>query len=262
MYFCGREKEISKIINALKKKKHIVITGKFGIGKTVLARHLSDITKQRWQFVFTDFSKSPSNVCNDILWQISPKKQPKYRHKYIKYKTARSLIAELTLKDKRQPVIVLDNISELSHQKLAFIRYVTFSKKLLFIAIAEGFLPENVLFQLRACLMPSHLLKLGNLGTKNAVEFFHHVSQKNNLNWSEKQIRMLAEVTGGYPLGMRTLVKQEIEAAEASAIPAASSLERSVNPVYGTAGNANESKIGKIPYREESPAKSKTLKNW
>ena len=211
MYFCGREKEISEIINALKKRKHVVITGKYGIGKTVLTRHLSDITKQKWKFVFTDFSKSPSNVCNDIIWQVSPKKQPKYRHKYIKYKTARSLISDLTLKDNRQPVIVLDNISKLTHQKLAFIQNVTFSKQLLFIAIAEGFLPENDLFQLRACLLPSHILKLGNLGIKSAVEFFRHASQQNNLNWSEKHIRMLAEVTGGYPLGMKEFVKREIE---------------------------------------------------
>jgi Cdc6-like AAA superfamily ATPase len=211
MYFCGREKEISEIIDALKKRKHVVITGKYGIGKTVLTRHLSDIAKQKWQFVFTDFSKSPSNVCNNILWQISPKKQPKNRHKYIKYKTARSLIAELTVEDNRQPVIVLDNISKLSHQKLAFIQNVTFSKQLLFIAIAEGFLPENDLFQLRACLLPSHLLTIGNLGIKNAVEFFRRASQKNNLNWSEKHIRMLAEVTGGYPLGMKEFVKREIK---------------------------------------------------
>jgi energy-coupling factor transporter ATP-binding protein EcfA2 len=211
MYFCGRKKEISEIINALKKRKHIVVTGKYGIGKTVLIKHLSEITKQRWQFVFTDFSKTPSSVCNEILWKASPKTQRQDRHRYIKYKIARSLIADLTLKDNRQPVIVLDNISEVSHQKLAFIQYVTFSKKLLFIAITEGFLPENDLFQLRACLLPSYLLKLGNLGTKNAVEFFRHVSQKNNLNWSEKHIRMLADVTGGYPLGMKEFVKREME---------------------------------------------------
>lgn len=211
MYFCGREKEIREIINAIKKRKHVVITGKYGIGKTALAKHLSDITKQRWQFVLTDFSKTPSNVCNEILWKVSSKRQPKYRHQYIKYKIASSLIADLTLKDNRQPVIVLDNISELSHQKLAFIQRVTISKKLLFIAISEGFLPENDLFQLRACLMPSHLIKLRNLRTKNAVEFFRHVSRKNNLNWSEKHIRMLAEVTGGYPLGMKEFVKREME---------------------------------------------------
>jgi len=211
MYFFGREKEISEIINALKKRKHIVITGKYGIGKTELAKHLSDITKQRWQFVFTDFSKPPSKVCNEILWKVSPKRPPEHRRKYIKYKTARTLIADLTLKDNRQPVIVLDNISELSHQRLAFIQRVVFSKKLLFIAITEGFLPERDLFQLRACLMPSHLIKLGNLGIKNAVDFLRHVSRKNSLNWSEKHIRMLAEVSGGYPLGMKEFVKREIK---------------------------------------------------
>jgi Cdc6-like AAA superfamily ATPase len=211
MYFLGREKEISEIINALKQRSHIIITGKYGIGKTLLVKHLSGLTKQSWRFVFTDFSKTPSNVCNEILWKVSPKRQPKHRQKYIKYKTARSRIADLTLKDNRQPVIVLDNISELSHQKLAFIQYVTFYKKLLLIAITEGFLPKSDLFQLRASLMPSHLIKLGNLGTKNAVEFFRHASQKNNLNWSEKHIRMLAEVTGGYPLGMKEFMKREIK---------------------------------------------------
>jgi energy-coupling factor transporter ATP-binding protein EcfA2 len=211
MYFCGRKKEISKIITALKNRNHIVITGKYGIGKTLLVKHLSDLTQQRWRFVFTDFSKTPSTVCNDILWKVSPEKRPKHHHPYIKYNMARSLIADLTLNDDRQPVIVLDNISELSHQKLAFIQHVAFFKKLLFIAIAEGFLPENDLFHLRACLVPSHLLKLGNLGTQNAVEFLRHVSQKNNLNWSEKHIRMLAEVTGGYPLGMKEFIEREIK---------------------------------------------------
>jgi hypothetical protein len=43
-----------------------------------------------------------------------------------------------------------------------------------------------------------------------------------------------------------------VEPAEASEFPAASLLERSVNPVYGAAGLASESKIGKIPYREDS----------
>ncbi len=209
-YFFGRKKEISEIINALKKRKHIVITGKYGIGKTGLAKHLSDITKQRCQFVFADFSKTPSTVCNEILGKVFPKKQPEHRRKYIKYKTARSRIADLTLKDNRQPVIVLDNISELSHQKLAFLQRVVFSKKLLFIAITEGFLPERDLFQLRACLRPSHLIKLGNLGAKDAVDFLRHVSRKNSLNWSEKHIRMLAKVTGGYPLGIKEFVKREM----------------------------------------------------
>jgi hypothetical protein len=110
-----------------------------------------------------------------------------------------------------QPSPSCNNISELSRQKLAFIQYVTFSKKVIFIGITESFLPEDDLFQLRACLIPSHLIKLGNLGTKNAVEFLRHASQKNDLNWSEKHIRMLAEVTGGYPLGMKEFVKREIE---------------------------------------------------
>jgi hypothetical protein len=42
------------------------------------------------------------------------------------------------------------------------------------------------------------------------------------------------------------------EPAETSAFPAACLFERIVNPVYGTAGLASESKIGKIPYREDS----------
>ena len=128
MYFCGREKGISEIRRALEKRKHIVITGKYGVGRTSLIKYVAHITTQKWQFIFTDFSKSSSSVCNEVLWNVSPKRQPKHSQKYIRYKIARSLIADLSLKDKRQPVIVLDNISALSHQKLAFIQYVTFLK--------------------------------------------------------------------------------------------------------------------------------------
>jgi len=73
MYFYGREKEISKIKRALEKRENIVITGKYGIGRTSLIKYLADITSKKWQFIFTDFSKTPSSVCNEILWNISPK---------------------------------------------------------------------------------------------------------------------------------------------------------------------------------------------
>jgi len=40
MLFYGREKEISWLIRELSRGRHIIITGKYGIGKTNLVRHL------------------------------------------------------------------------------------------------------------------------------------------------------------------------------------------------------------------------------
>lgn len=117
----------------------------------------------------------------------------------------------LASKVKRRYVIVLDNIGKLSPHKLALIRYLTWEKRFLFIAIAESFLPEDDLFRLHACLYPSKLICLQSLSLKHATEFFRSFSSKYHFFWTQNHIRMLATATGGYPFGMRDFVTRELE---------------------------------------------------
>jgi len=209
MSFVGRENETKKIIRTLEKGNNVILMGKYGMGRTTLIKHIANITQDGWRFVFTDFSQTPGNVCQELLKALIPKKRYGKDRKQRRYKSGRFLIANIDGKDKRKHGIVLDNIAKLTRPKLAFIRYLAWEKRFQFIAIAEMFLPEDDLFLLRAELMPADVITLPHLPEKDAREFFRTVSNKRGFEWSEEYIQMLAETTKGYPLGMKETVERE-----------------------------------------------------
>lgn len=209
MPFVGREKETRRIVRALEKGGNIVVTGKFGMGRTKLARHVSDLYEKRWRFVFVDFSKTPGQVSTDILSEMSPGKRFERSGQYRRYKTQRHRIATAKSSDGRQVVFVLDNIEKVTPQRLVLIRYLSSEKRFLFIAITESFLRERDFFLLRAELLPEHVIRLGRISRKDSKEFFHAVSEKNQFRWESDRIRMMAEMARGYPLSMREMVSKE-----------------------------------------------------
>lgn len=212
MIFIGREKETRKIIRALERGDNVIMTGKYGIGRTTLIRHIAESIEGSFRFLFTDLSKAPAQVCRALLTELFPQK--KYRRddlQHNRYKSMRFRIATRELPDKRQHVIVLDNIGRLTRQKLALIRYLGWEKRFLFIAVAENYLSAAERLLLRAELMPAEILSLSYLDAKSTRKLFHHVSEVNQFEWSEKQIDDLAEATRGYPLGIRETAEREFK---------------------------------------------------
>jgi len=108
-------------------------------------------------------------------------------------------------------VIVLDNIAKLTCQRLDLIRYLHRDRPLLFIAIAEHFLPDDDLFHLRACLYPSEVIRLRHLSANQTAGFFRYCANKHKFRWTESDIHMLTLATKGYPLSMRDYVMRELE---------------------------------------------------
>ena len=211
MSFVGREKETKNIIKALQQGNNVILTGKFGMGRTRLMRHVATITQDGWRFIFVDFSQTPGKVCHDLMATLMPKKRYDKDRKYRRYKSSRFLIANIDNKDNRKHGIVFDNIATLTRQKLAFIRCLAWEKRFQFIAIVETFLPENDLFLLRAELMPTDVITISYLPKKDVCTFFYNISNKRGFEWSEVYIKSLFETTSGYPLGMRECVDRELE---------------------------------------------------
>jgi hypothetical protein len=211
MLLWGREREIASITAALAQDKNLILTGKYGIGKTSLVKQTAEMNGERGRFLFVDFSKTPAKVCQDLLAELRPKRSSVGRIRHAGYKADRSLIADLASKTKRRCVMVLDNIEKLTPQKLGLIRYLARDKPFLFIAIAERFLPEDDLFHLRACLYPSKVIRLRYLSPNQTAGFFRYYANKHRFRWAESDIHTMTLATRGYPLAMRESVTRELE---------------------------------------------------
>lgn len=219
MDFCGRRKEIAAIKKALEHRKNIIITGRFGVGRTTLVQYFAQLKTSPWRFLFADFSQPPAKMCNDLLSQLPQFRGPGGRRNYTTYKTCRNLLSAFRPETPCACVIVMDNIARLTAQKLTFLRHLHWGKRFLFIAIAESFLSDKDLFELRANLLPAEMLILQNLSREESIQFFRYFSDKYRFCWSASRIRALAASKGGYPLLIKEYVVEERKRRNAGAWP-------------------------------------------
>jgi hypothetical protein len=207
MFFVGRKQETKKIIRLLERNKNVIVTGKYGIGRTALVNHIA-ATQNQWRFVMVDFSLPPAQAEHASFSKLVSPKKPERELK--PYKPGRMLIDHLNQKGKPW-VIALDNIARLSAPKRAFIRRLHWEGRFRFIAIVEDFLPEKDLFNLRKELIPAQVIPLGHIGVKNGDRLFRYFAEKYQFDWSDNQLKMLAAATQGYPLGINEIVRNELE---------------------------------------------------
>lgn len=211
MYFVGRQQELVRICKDLERGDNVIVCGKYGIGRTSLLKHLAEINQNRWRFIFVDFSQPGSVVCRDLFGQLFPKLSDKRRGEYLPYKATRFQIAHLELDDNRQHVLVLDNIAQLSAQKLNLVQYLAWEKRFRLVASTESFLPAKQFQRLRTRLSPASVVTLDHLSVYSARKFFSYYSERYEFGWTAAQINSKATTTGGYPLGMREAVAREIK---------------------------------------------------
>src|SRR5439155_4905243 len=113
--------------------------------------------------------------------------------------------------DKRQHVLVLDNIAKLSAQKLNLVQYLAREKRFRVVAITESFLPAEQFRRLRARLSPALMVTLDHLSVYSVRKFFTYCSERYGFGWTVAQINSKVTTTGGYPLGMREAVSRARE---------------------------------------------------
>lgn len=197
-------------MKALERGNNVVLMGKYGIGRTSLIKHVAALMKDRWRFVFVDFSQTPGKVTTQLLGELVPEKRRGKDH-YIRYKSGRFLIVSKELKDKRKHVLVFDNIAKLTAQKLQLIRYLIQESTFQYIAIAESFLSKEDLFLLRAALLPAEMIMLPYLSEESTKTLLCHLADKYSFHWSEQRLSMLVSATRGYPLGVHEVIKRELD---------------------------------------------------
>lgn len=210
MDFTGRVKEVEQIEKALETGENVIISGKYGIGRTSLVCYIAKRMEEQWRFIFLDFSNTPAWICKHLAAMLWPDKDYHKKVEFSKYRSARFRIAHLDLNDSRNHVLVLDNIGKLSPQKYDLIRYLEWEKRFQFVAIVESFITPNDLLRLRCRLYPSEMIMLKYLSKKEVCSFYQYISQRYKLCWTENRIKNLIEITGGYPLRMKEIALREL----------------------------------------------------
>lgn len=209
MTFVGRKKEIEQIKEALEGGKNVIVSGKYGMGRTSLIKQVAERMQNEWRFLFIDFSETPGRICKHLVTVLLPSRSYHKEKEFSKYRSDRFRILNLDLKDRRKHVLVLDNMAKLTPQKIDFIRYLTLGRRFRFVTIVESFLSKNDLLRLRVLLYPAELMNLSRLGKRDVYEFYKNLALQRGFQWSEGDINHLVSITGGYPLRMREIADRK-----------------------------------------------------
>ena len=169
MDFVGRKREIAAVVRSLKQGRNVVLTGRFGVGRSRLVKHISKLHSDSWQFLFADFSKPASQSCNDLIHQLIPHQSSSRRKRYTRLMYARDILLREKLATNLPRMVVLDNIGKISQQKLAFIRdffTVCINRH------RQKFPPATDLLRLRSVFILRICWPLHNLGKPATTAFF------------------------------------------------------------------------------------------
>lgn len=209
MLFVGRKKEQKKIIELLNDGMNIILTGKYGIGRTSLMKEIAKAFAEDRKFIFVDFSQTPGKMSETLMKALDIPRRIKNQGNKMRYKSMRYRIANANTAKQHKPVIVLDNIAQITVQKKIFLRHLILEQHFQFIAVVEKFLPQKDLFDLKAQLMPATTLKLRHLKKQDVESLVRGYAGQNHFDWTDNEIRHLAALSDGYPLGLKEMFREK-----------------------------------------------------
>jgi energy-coupling factor transporter ATP-binding protein EcfA2 len=199
MIFVGRKKEITAILKSLEKGENVILTGHYGMGRTSLIRHISQLAQDKWHFVFTDFSQTAKVICAASLSELGG---GRLELQSLNFKSVRGRLGRFDSSDARHTILVMDNIAKLTPQKYNLIRYLKMQNRFQFIAITEPFLKLHELDKLRGQLLPAQFIRLSYLNRNDSVELVACLCRACGTEANREAIAFLAASTHGYPLGI------------------------------------------------------------
>lgn len=208
MIFVGREHEKEKITKYLLRGKNVIVTGKFGIGRSSLAQEIAREMTDRRRFLFVDFSQTPGKMSDLLMKELGIARRFRKTGTKMGYKSMRYRIATSSSRGNK-PIIVFDNIARLTRPKNVFLRSLIEEDHFQFIAVCENFLPSKELLLLKAQLLPMEMVSLNYLPLEDVRSWLRLYSEKHHFNWPDAYVDNLTAVAGGYPLGIVEMLRNQ-----------------------------------------------------
>jgi len=208
MIFVGREHEKERMIKNLLSGKNVIVTGKYGIGRTSLVQEIANEMNHRRRFLFVDFSRTPGKMSDFLMKELGISRRFRKTGMKMGYKSMRYRIATASSRG-HKIIIVFDNIARLTRPKNVFLRSLIEEDHFQFIAVCENFLPADELQILKAQLLPMETISLNHLAAEDVRQWLHLYSEKHHFNWTDAYIRDLTALAGGYPLGISEMLRNQ-----------------------------------------------------
>jgi hypothetical protein len=207
MPFVGRGEEIRRVADALTQGRHVILAGRYGMGRTALARQVRRRLAAELRLELCDFSRPPYDVCEELAGRLfghhRPPGSPRPR-----LLTLRGEVLRRPPADPRPHALVLDDIARLTRPKEDLLRKL--GERFRLVLVVESFLTAADRGRLEAWVHPAERVTLGRLPRAAVLEFFMVVAEGYGLSWEPSRVATLARASGGYPLRMRELAAREL----------------------------------------------------
>jgi len=190
--FVGRTRELRQIRAALDAGRNVVLTGRFGSGRTTLVRQLA-ANLPTYRFVFMDAS-APQRVIRAALRERRASAG------------IDDVLADAPL------VLVLDDVARVTSPRLRLLREIVRAGHPRLVAIVDRAVSSEDVTRLRAVLNAASLIAVGPLDSRATEQYFAEAVERLGIGWSRDEIRSVARSTLGWPLIMRATLENTVAA--------------------------------------------------
>lgn len=203
--FVGREAEVRCIWRALAEGRHVVVSGRHGVGRTALLRHVAALHEREMPFAFADLSAGSGRATRSLFesltgWVVD---------EALSYRTIRYRLVHVLGESGEPCGLVLDDVTRLTPVKLRLVADLAQAGRYRIVAIVSWSLPASALLPLRRVLKAPEVVRLGWLRPRDVRQYLEHAARVHGFGWSADEIEARVQGIGGYPPGMVAAVANE-----------------------------------------------------
>jgi hypothetical protein len=205
--FVGRQAEIRRVWRALESGRHVVLSARYGMGRTSLMPRIAALHEHEMPFAFADLSAGSGEASRRIYGALGGK--PGARPGDLSYRTVRHRVLHEMGEEGRPIALVLDELTRLTPPRLKLVADLALAGRFRIVAIVGALMPEADRESLRRRLNGAEVVSLGWLKPRDVRDFLRRASELHGFAWREEDIEARVQGAGGYPMGMVAAVENE-----------------------------------------------------
>ena len=218
MMFVGRKKELKETIRALSGGKHVFVYGPFGIGKSTFSR--AALNHLGLPFLHISLEQTAKKMSEDLAKQITACEYARAIKRRERHVVARghdriwdsdsfsALKGRIKLLSTRNRVVLVDNLTKMTHQKLSFLNFLV-SQEFSFIVPVDRTAEAGGVQAIRTLCYNHFRINLPNLSTRESLELAGALRSELGIGPNPIQNAAWARQFHGYPLLIVQRIQQD-----------------------------------------------------